>query len=275
VLSDTGRRLFERRGLLVAGGAPPLPARLRGCADRLLWFEHVGRRSSVTDDAQMARLVARFQSGDQEAFVELYLRCFDRVYGFLNVLLRDHHAAEDAAQQTFVKAYQALPAYQLRAETPFRAWLLRIARNEGLGHMRKLGRIAPEEPQQLDLRRDRACTDMPVDRLLWLSDADLMAFVQRLPEAQRQVLTLRFMMGLKTDELAQVLDRTPQAVRKLEHRAPRFLASRLQATRERPVETRLERVSSLRRLRRSPVLRARRFALALSTPAMYARPRAW
>lgn len=275
VRSDTGRRLFERRGLLVAGGAPKLPPRLRGCTDGVLWFEHVGRRSSVADDAQMARLVARFQAGDEEAFVELYLKCFDRVYGFLNLLLRDHHAAEDAAQQTFVKAYQALPAFQLRAETPFRAWLLRIARNEGLGHLRKLGRVAVEEPQRLDLRRERPCADVPLTSKGWLSDTELMRLVERLPEAQRQVLALRYMLGLKTDELAAVVGRTPQAVRKLEHRALRFLEQRLQATRAPVSDTRLERASSLIRLRRAPVLGARRWALALSRPPMYMRPRAW
>jgi RNA polymerase sigma-70 factor (ECF subfamily) len=202
--------------------------------------------------------VLRFQRGDRSGFVDLYERHFSRIYGYLRVLLRDHHEAEDAAQQTFVKAYQAMPAFKVRRGTPFRCWLFRIARNEALGHLRKHGRIQVEQIEKIELRRDGASAPAVLN---WLTDSEVLVFVERLPPTQRQVLAMRYGLSMTTQETADALDRTPVAVRKLEHRALRFLEQRLESTGRHSVG-RAQRVATLARLRRAPVLSSRRFALA-------------
>jgi RNA polymerase sigma-70 factor (ECF subfamily) len=224
---------------------------------------HSAEPSTRDLDHETTQLVTRFQQGEESAFCELYSLHFDAVFRYVRVVLRDHHAAEDVTQQTFTNALRALPNYERRAGTPFRAWLFRIARNEALTYVRKHSRIDFEAPEQLDGRLVRDPVVAPLGSLEWLSDNDLMLFVERLPLAQRQVLMLRYMVGLKGNEVAAVLDRTPQAVRKLEHRALRFLQLRLTATRSR-AELSLQRTSMLIRVRRAPVLRGRRFALAMT-----------
>jgi len=267
--------MFERRGVMVAFDIPPaLPRRARRHAHELTFFEWLEQPVERIRDADSARLVARFQSGEQAAFTLLYERYFDGIYSYLCMLLRDQHEAEDAAQQTFTKAFLALPGYQLRAGTPFRGWLFRIARNEALCHLRKHKRVDVEEPGRLELRREAAGHELnlPHDMLGWLSDSQLIGLIERLPPAQRQVLALRYIVGMRTSELAQVLGRSPQAIRKLEHRALRHLEERMTPTR-RSTGTKLQRVGMLVRLRRAPVLASRRFALRLSQHPATARPR--
>jgi len=86
-----------------------------------------------------------------------------------------------------------------------------------------------------------------------------MLFVERLPLPQRQVLLLRFMLDLNANEIAEILERTPENVRILQHRALRFLEQRLVALGRSPRNTRPSRMSHY--LRPANVLRARRFAL--------------
>ena len=209
-------------------------------------------------DADSARLVARAQSGDDGALPQLYLQHFDGVYAYLRVALRDDHEAEDAAQEVFVSAMRALPAYELRPDTPFRAWLFRIARNEAINRLRKLRRVEVEEPEQIGRRY--AAAAVPPGALDRVSDDELLALLECLPTVQRQALVLRYMLDFTTSEVASVLGRTPDAVRQLEYRARRSLQARLAPVRAR--ETRFVRSAMMMRRRPLPVLRARRFVLA-------------
>ncbi|MDX6653090.1 MAG: hypothetical protein QOJ38_1871 [Solirubrobacterales bacterium] len=212
------------------------------------------------EDADSAELVRRIQAGDREGFADLYNRYFDRVYGYLRVVLKDSHEAEDVAQQAFAQVIEALPRYEIRSQ-PFRAWLYTIVRNLAISHLRKHGRVEAEEPEAMARRQERANRnaepELPV--LSWISDRDLHVFIERLPLAQRQALALRFMLDLNATEIAQVLGRTPDDVRGLQHRALTFLRARLTAigrrrTGEKPIRMR-------GRFRQAPVLRSRRFIL--------------
>jgi RNA polymerase sigma-70 factor (ECF subfamily) len=205
--------------------------------------------------------VTRFQGGDQEAFSEIYIRYFDRIYAYLRVLLReDPHEAEDLAQQVFTKTFQALPRYERRKQ-PFRAWMFVIARNEGLLQLGRRNRVELTDPVELGRRREGPVDEaQDLSALNWISDRELVMFVDRLPILQRQVLVMRFMLTLTVGETAEALDLTASYVRQLESRALRFLEARLKAVgraprgERRPLQGRTK-VSWL------PVLRARRFTL--------------
>jgi RNA polymerase sigma-70 factor (ECF subfamily) len=212
------------------------------------------------EDAESAQLVRRIQAGERDCFAELYTKYFDRVYGYLRVVLKDSHEAEDVAQQAFAQVIEALPRYEIRKQ-PFRAWLYTIVRNLAISYLRKHGRTEAEEPETMARHQEREAMDaeqeLPV--LSWISDRDLQIFIERLPLAQRQALALRFMLDMSADEIAQVLDLTPTNVRGLQHRGLSFLRARLAAvgrrrTGEKPIRMR-------GRFKQAPVLRARRFAL--------------
>jgi RNA polymerase sigma-70 factor (ECF subfamily) len=224
---------------------------------RVHFVERIDASEEQLEDADTARLVIRLQGGEGTAFESLYGRYFDRVYGYLKVTLNAREEAEDAAQQVFMHVFEHVDRYE-RRDKPFRAWLFTIVRNVALMRLRKEGRVDIVDPAELGRRREGAAPqDLHV--LDWISDRDLMVFVERLPDAQRQVLMLRFMLGLRAAEIAEVLGRTPNDVSQLQSRALRFLRQRLTAIGR--SGSRRDRARTQRRTIQAWVLRSRRYAL--------------
>src|SRR5260370_36839052 len=100
-------------------------------------------------------------------------------------------------------------------------------RNHALTALRQRGRSEVTAPEVLDRQRERLVADEDLGALSWISDRDLVMFVERLPLPQRQVLLLRFMLDLSTAEIAELLERSPADWRMLQHRALAFLRTRL------------------------------------------------
>jgi RNA polymerase sigma-70 factor (ECF subfamily) len=213
------------------------------------------------EDADTQRLVTRFQAGDTGSFAAIYERFFDRVYGYLRVLLNDRHRAEDVAQQVFLQAFEALPRYQSRGK-PFSAWLFTIVRNSALMVLRKETGVEVVDPAELDRRREGAAAESgPLAALNWVTDADLAIFLERLPLAQRQAILLRYVFDMSSEQAAKVMGRTPEDVRILQHRALRFLEKRLAAVGRGP-RGEIQRSAEIKELpRQAVVLRSRRFSL--------------
>ena len=225
--SSTGRRVADRRAPFASLGPPALPRKLRRFADRIVFAERLLPSTQREEDVDTARLVIRFQAGERDVFGEIYMRFFDSVYSYLLVAFENPHEAEDATQQVFLKLLEALPRYEFRGP-PFRAWLFVVVRNMALDTHAKFARLDVVEPSEVSRRLDETPQREPdLDVLAWLTDRELLLFVERLPAAQRQVLVLRYMLGLDSREIAEVLDRSAADVRMLQSRALRFLKERL------------------------------------------------
>ena len=262
VRSASGRRLAERRALTAPLVDPPaLPLRARRHADRIDFFERREPSREELEDIDTARLVTRFQAGEEEAFVGLYTRYFDRVYGYLRYSVADAHEAEDLAQQVFTHLFEKIADYERRRQ-PFRSWLFVIVRNMAIDHLRRRRALSVEDVEEVNRRRERNGNgDEGLEAINWISDRDLLLFLDRLPAAQRQVLLLRYMLGLSTPEIASALGRSHDDVRMLQHRALRFMRDRLSAIGRAPSRQGAHR-SRIRRTRpKLTVLRSRRFAL--------------
>jgi RNA polymerase sigma-70 factor (ECF subfamily) len=266
--SETGRRLADRRAATVLVATPPaLPLEAIPHADHVVFVERLDVGEQKARDVRTLRLVLRLQSGDESAFADLYLGHFDQVCSYLRTALGDFHEAEDVTQRVFLRVLRALPRYEVRPAVPFRAWLFRIARNEALRQLRGQGIVEVEDPTTVERRRDSDPVEERSDTWDWLSDAELSEQMELLPLAQRQALTLRHLVGFNVHEIGMVLDRTPEAVRMLEHRAMRSLRERLTQGGFRPNRSVNPRTPMLARVRIAPVLRGRRFALNASRPA--------
>jgi RNA polymerase sigma-70 factor (ECF subfamily) len=225
VRARSGRRVGERRAEHVAIRSLELPRSLRRHADRLTFVERVLPSERAVEDTDTARLVARVQGGDTEAFADIYMRYFDRVYGYLRLALRNQEEARDATQHVFLNVLEALPTYERRRQ-PFRAWVFRIARNHAIDRLRERHRIEVEEPARLEELHDPRAGGR-LRAVDWMSDQEMLRVIERLPLAQRQVLVLRYMMDLSTADIAEILDRSQQSVRQLQSRALRRLQENL------------------------------------------------
>lgn len=254
-----GRRVADRRVQTLAVEIAELPRKARAHQDRLVFIERLEPSQIEAEDRDTSRLVLRFQAGDEGVFNTLYMRYFDRVYSHLRIVLRDEHEAEDATQEVFVRVLKGLADYELRSAVPFRGWMFSIVRNYGHDLLVRRNRVQVEEPSKIEQRRecvDPASVDMsPLD---WLTDRELVMLIERMPIAQRQVLVLRYMMQLRNTEIAEVLGRSPDSIRKLHERAMAFLHDRLTALGRTSGE---RRPGSTRISRQAIVLRRRRFAL--------------
>jgi RNA polymerase sigma-70 factor (ECF subfamily) len=256
-----GRRVSERRAAVLAAPAPELPRRARAHAHRIAFVERLEPTQLHSEDVDTARLVARFQAGERDAFAALYMRYFDRVYSYLRLVLRSSAEAEDAAQNVFLTLLEALPRYE-RREAPFRGWLFVIVRNHARAVLKRNARVelhAQLEPEPPGAAEPAPPTDSELPALGWVADRELLLFIERLPLAQRQVLALRYMLDLSYPEIAAVLDRGQDDVRSLHSRAVRFLRARLTAVGRSPVSQR--QVPARSCPKHAWVLRHRRFAL--------------
>jgi RNA polymerase sigma-70 factor (ECF subfamily) len=256
---------------------PPLPRRARRRAEQVVFFDRVEAGAAETEDARSNRLVAEVQAGRCEAFADLYSRHFDRVFGYLRIALGDHHAAEDTTQQVFIRALEKIGDYEIRAELPFRAWLLGIARYEALNYIRKRSRVDVITPEEIDRRIEADVSAFDRSVLEALSDPDLTRFLTRLPQLQLQVLTLHYVLGYKLVEIGKLMGRSAQSVRQLHHRALVWLEHHMTADGDVPVRTRASRAPVRVLVRQSIALRTRRFVLtrSLGAPSLAGRSLAY
>ena len=153
-------------------------------------------------DVSEAEIIRSAQGGDRNAFSEL-VRIHAR--GVFNVVYRmcgDELIAEDAAQETFIRAWQNLSSY--RPQTPLRNWLYRIAFNAGMDMLRKEKRILPNAIEDLNLSDGQPGLESLV------SQQERTQLVQKailsLPDASRAVLVLREYEEMSYQEISSTLD---------------------------------------------------------------------
>jgi len=181
-----------------------------------------------------AELIRRILAGERHLFHELIRPCERSIYFLLSSLLRNEAEAEDAAQETVIKVYLNLQNY--RGESQFRTWVLSIARNEGLGRLRKM---AARREDSLDAAADDQTGDytpailtswreVPADALERKElSAILRKAVDRLPEIYRNVVWLRDIEEMDGKETAAALGITEGAVKVRLHRARAMLQREL------------------------------------------------
>lgn len=154
------------------------------------------------------RAIVGAREGDREALHYLYVRHADDVYGFVQSIVRDHHDAEDITHNVFAKLLTILHKYEER-EAPFAAWILRVARNAALDHLRARRQVPVEEVRVVDPGMDQKAAEC---------SQSLREALAGLPDAQREVLVLRHIAGMSPNEIAERLNKTEPSIQGLHHR---------------------------------------------------------
>jgi len=170
--------------------------------------------------ASEQKLVTRAIKGDAEAFGDLYERHVSTIYRYIAYRVNDSHDARDMANEVFLKAWEALPGYRVR-KTPFLGWLYRIAHNLVIDHYRSAHELEPLDD------RDIWDDDRPVPewQVIQQSEVERLArAIRQLPPDQQHAVILRYVEGLSSGEVANILGRSAGSVRVMLHRALKSLA---------------------------------------------------
>ena len=167
------------------------------------------------------QLVNAVLSGQKDAFAELVARYERPVRAVAIAVLDDHTAAQDAAQEAFVRAYEKLGS--LRRASAFGSWLLMIARRCALD----VATTRPAKESSLESSLELATEDS--DGKLNEEKQHLLASVMKLPDSERQVVMLRyFSANSSVKDVAGILGRSVGTVTKQLSRAHKRLRKMLE-----------------------------------------------
>ena len=183
-------------------------------------------------------IIRRILAGEKQLFHELIRPCERPVYFMLMGILKNETEAEDAAQDTFIKAYRNLHLF--RGDAQFRTWVVSIARNEALGRLRKLdsrredsldpGSYTGSDEPAGDFTPAilTSWREIPVETVVREELAVLLReAIAELPEIYRNVVLLRDIEEMDIRQTAAALDIAEGAVKVRLHRARALLQKSL------------------------------------------------
>jgi DNA-directed RNA polymerase specialized sigma24 family protein len=210
-----GRRVAKRRAALVPVVAPELPGKLRSHTDRLAFLGPLEVPAEAQDDIGSVRAIVRLQSGEQDAFVDLYRRWFDRIYTYLRLTIDDRAELDSRVCAVFAEALREAE-HLMPSIADVRPWLFglayQIAQESTAGPV-TLGGPSPAAGGAVKPgSRDGSSLE-------WLSDDDLLLLIERRPLAERHVLLLGYLGALRREQIAEIMGLDPDRVRDLHRQA--------------------------------------------------------
>jgi RNA polymerase sigma-70 factor (ECF subfamily) len=177
------------------------------------------------EERQLVRLA---QEGSPAAFEELVTKYQSKVFSMALSFTRNREAADDLAQEVFLKAYLALPKFHGRSE--FGTWLYRISMNHIKDFLRKKGRakeVSLDDVREISFSDREQAERAERERETEARRTLIQKFVQGLPEKYRVILTLRDIQGLAYEDISRILRLSPGTVDSRLHRARRMLRVKL------------------------------------------------
>lgn len=177
-----------------------------------------------------AELVRRCIAGEPEAFDRLVREYMNTVLGLAYNYTGDYHTAQDLAQETFIQAFQSIE--KLRDGSRFKIWLLRIARNKCIDHIRRKPRwLSLDETREL--RREafsKAAAAGEPDGGEGFTEEDLISVLQSLRKDYREIFVMKHIDNLSYREIAELLHMTVSAVGEKLYRVRSMIRERLMET---------------------------------------------
>ena len=179
------------------------------------------------------QLVERVRQGDKQAFGLLVDKYRRKLLRLLSRMVRDPDEIEDIAQETFIKAYRALP--QFRGDAAFYTWLYRIGVNTAKNYLATRGRAMPTVSDQA-LGDDDEPDERLVVKDIGTPESELLSkqmvlavneAVEALPQELQQAITLREIEGMSYEEIAEYMNCPIGTVRSRIFRAREAIAAKL------------------------------------------------
>lgn len=188
-------------------------------------------------DRSDEELIADYVAGDEEAFTQLVERHLKTVYSFVMRFVGNGHEAEDIVQETFLKAWKSARQYKKEA-SKFKTWVLRIARNTAIDHLRKKKHI-PFSEFENDQGQNVLAETVPDQALLQderfakIQDVEaVQRALSKLSPDAREIIVLHYTNGLTFLEIGEMLGAPHNTVKSRHHRAIMSLRKLLEAPNE-------------------------------------------
>lgn len=165
----------------------------------------------MSNDTTDKVLVERVQNGDKQAFDLLFTRYRHKIASLVSRYVQDRQEVEDVVQESFIKAYRALPRF--RGDAQFYTWIYRIAINTAKNHLVSRNRRPPdtdidaEDAENYDAGDGLRESENPENALqreqlrVAIGDA-----IEQLPDELRTAITLREFEGLSYEAIAEVME---------------------------------------------------------------------
>jgi RNA polymerase sigma-70 factor (ECF subfamily) len=177
------------------------------------------------DEKKIVRLA---QEGSEDAFAELVRTYQSKVFSMALSFTRNREAADDLAQEVFLKAYLALPKFRFKSE--FSTWLYRISVNHIKDYLRKKGRVREvslDEVRELPSADDEQAVLIEEEKEAEARKNLVRKVVESLPEKYKMIITLRDIQGLAYERISEILNLSPGTVDSRLFRARRILRKKL------------------------------------------------
>lgn len=159
------------------------------------------KTATITDND----LVRRIAAGSEHSFAILHNRYHRKVQGYINLFIRRQDVVDDIAQEVFIKAYRSLKEGHYQENGKFVPWIMRIAKNMVIDYYRKDSPIFVEDGSPSDLKMRNMPSDESPDLSLMKKQQQfrIKSLINELPKEQREVVLLRYYIGLSFKEIAE------------------------------------------------------------------------
>jgi RNA polymerase sigma-70 factor (ECF subfamily) len=172
------------------------------------------------EDSDVKIIVAKAQTGDADAFGQIYDLYSKQIYNFLFNKLRHKETAEDLVHTVFLKAWTNLRSYKPQSTAKFSTWLFQIANFTLIDHWRT--RKATTELTEIE-----NLAQFALDPLLYEEYEYLWIAISKLPLEYQTVLDLRFKQEMSVEETAHIMGKSSVGIRVMQHRALKALKTLL------------------------------------------------
>lgn len=174
------------------------------------------RHAQETGDAQ---LIARAKRGDAQAYGGLYQRYAGRIYKYIRLRVGDDQTAQDLTEVVFLRSYESLSRYRERG-LRFSAYLYQVARNLLVDHYRQTNETVSIEEAEPAVGEHQSMDQ----HFIRQEQVEAIKLAMRnLSDEYQEIIRLRVILDVSTQEAAEWMKRSPGAVRVLLHRALKAL----------------------------------------------------
>lgn len=184
------------------------------------WPRTVRAQAHFQERTPLARQGPLRAQHDAAVLAELYEQYYERVAWYITARVSNRDLAEDLAGDVFLRCVESIGAFEQRG-VPMQAWLFRVAHNIVIDHYRRSGRRQATALDEADEQAGRSDPPGEVEQKLLMER--VYAAIGRLNASQQEVVSLRFIAGLSSEETGQVMGRTNGAVRELQRTALKAL----------------------------------------------------